>query len=99
MNLKYEDCLNFFNTYASWEDRFDADFGDHDMISITYEEFQADKSRFLEKIQQFLDVPLSTGLQTSLKKQRRQTLHEAIANYDELKSRFNGSKWEIFFKD
>ncbi len=97
--LKYDDCINFFNKYTSWEVEFDEIFGKHDKMSILYEEFEKDKDKLLIEVQNFLGVPLRRDLITSLKKQGRKPLPDAIANYDELKQKFKNSKWEKFFED
>jgi hypothetical protein len=99
VRLPYDTCLDFFNTYTLHEEQFKVDFSGHENLSITYEELKANKGRILVEIQHFLNVPLQEGLRSSLEKQRRQTLQEAIVNYNDLKNQFKNSKWENFFED
>ncbi|MBC2709795.1 MAG: sulfotransferase domain-containing protein [Desulfosarcina sp.] len=99
VSLQYEDCLNFFKKYTSWEHEFDELFYKHDKISITYEEFVKNKIPVLKKVQNFLNVPLREDLSTGLVKQRGGSLSETIFNYRELKSNFKNSEWEHFFED
>jgi hypothetical protein len=49
-------------------------------------------------VQQFLGLNYQPVAPT-IYRQSQQTLAQAIANYDELKSRFAGSPWAVFFED
>ncbi len=97
--LKYEDCINFFCKYRSWEREFDEIFYKHNKMPIIYEDFEKNKNKVLTEVQDFLGVPIRRDLSTSLEKQGRKPLQDAIANYDELKIKFKNSKWENFFED
>ena len=97
--LKYDDCINFFIKYTSWEREFDKIFRKHDKALIIYEDFEKNKNKVLTEVQDFLGVPLRRDLSTSLEKQARKPLPDAIANYDELKLKFKNSEWEKFFED
>lgn len=94
--LSYESCLKGFETVTQWQEEADRFFSDKDRVDIWYEDLNADYASTIEKIQRFLNVePLPAT--SPLKKQSKLPLSAAILNYQELKERFAGSRWEHFF--
>ncbi len=95
--LDYEECLADFERTLSWEGEFDARFADHPLLEIIYEDLAQNNDQVTRKVQTFLDVPYCP-LQPETFRQSSEPLAQAIANYAELKERFTGSRWEVFFE-
>jgi LPS sulfotransferase NodH len=95
--LDYEECLADFERTLSWEGEFDARFADHPLLEIIYEDLVQNNHQVTREVQTFLDVPYCP-LQPETFRQSSEPLAQAIANYAELKERFAGSRWEVFFE-
>ena len=89
-------CRSEFEVYTRKVDEANDWFADHDVLSLTYEGVLADRTAKLRRLQTFLGLePLP--LQTQTQKQEKRPLHEAIANYDELRRHFEDTPWSRFF--
>jgi len=94
--LPYESCLKAFESVTQWQQDADSYFAGKEIQEIWYEDLNAGYEPTLEKVQRFLKVePLPS--ESPLKRQATSPLSEAISNYEELKERFAGSRWEVFF--
>ena len=98
INLDYEQCLDDFIRTRAWEEAYDAYFAGSDKLEVMYEDLAADYPLEIGRIQEFLGLQTET-VQPETYKQSRQTLSEAIANYCELKGRFQQTPWSPFFED
>lgn len=98
VTLDYDQCLADFQRTQAWEEAADAAFAGHPKIELFYEDLAQDNDRAMRPVQQFLGLDYQPVAPT-IHKQSRQTLAEAIANYDELKERFAGSPWAAFFEE
>lgn len=98
INIKYEECLQFFSR-AHWEkESFDEFFDGNQKLDVVYEDLADNLVYEIKRVQEFLGVGCEP-VQPRTYKQSNQPLSEAIANYFELKKEFNGSPWESFFED
>lgn len=98
VTLDYEQCLADFQRTRAWEEACDARLAGHPRFELFYEDLAQDNDRAMRRVQHFLDLDYQPVTPTIFK-QSQQTLAQAIANYDELKSRFAGSPWAPFFED
>lgn len=96
--LDFEACLDDFIRTRAWEEAYDAYFADNDVLEVMYEDLAADYQRETRRVQAFLGVD-AEAVQPETYKQARQPLSEAIANYCELKERFQQTPWSPFFED
>lgn len=96
--LEFEECRRVFLRNEEEKKHFDRYFEGHRKLDVIYEDFVADWTREMERIQDFLGVPHET-VRPSTYKQSNQRLSEIIANYFELKERFRSTPWQGFFED
>jgi LPS sulfotransferase NodH len=96
--LDYEALKADFEQTRAYEDEFDGRFAHHPLHELIYEELAADYAGAMGPVQAFLGVE-PEPVAPSIYKQSSQPLSEAITNYDELKARFRGTEWELFFED
>jgi LPS sulfotransferase NodH len=97
ITLDYDECLADFRQTRAWEEEYDARLADHPRIEIIYEDLAGDYETEMRRIQDFLGVPYRR-LEPNTYRQSNEPLHQAIANYDELRARFSGTPWEAFFE-
>ena len=98
VTLDYDQCLADFERTRAWEVAADSLFASHPKIELFYEDLAQDNEGEMRRVQQFLGLDYQPVAPT-IYKQSQQTLAQAIANYDELKSRFDGTLWAAFFED
>ncbi len=67
-------------------------------LDLVYEDVCADFRGAMRQICKFLEVPYDE-VQPETMKQENRTMREAIVNYDELKARFSGSRYERLFEE
>jgi len=95
ITLDYDECLHWFEMTKAWENKFDTYFDDS--LMLYYEDLVKDYARIMQNIQEYLNVRVGET-RSPLTKQSRLTLNKAIKNFDQLRSRFSGSEWEVFFE-
>ncbi len=98
VQLDYDDCVKLFEETKKWEEEYDSFFSKHKKIEVIYEKLVQNTMQETERIQQFLGVKQQRLYSLTLK-QNKGTLPERIANYYELKSKFENSPWSKFFTD
>jgi LPS sulfotransferase NodH len=98
VTLDYADCLADFERTRGYEEEFDGRFAHHPKIEVIYENLAQDYNAEMTRVQEFLGVPYAP-VQPAIFKQSRQTLREAITNYDDLKRQFQLTPWADFFTD
>jgi LPS sulfotransferase NodH len=96
--LSKEECLQAFEQTRNWEKEFDEYFSGHQVINMKYEDLITDNNQELERVTEFLNLPLHK-LETTLKKQNPEPLNNLISNYPELKEHFKDTEWKMFFED
>lgn len=94
ISLAYEDCLKGFETVQGWQEAFDAFFPEH--LEIYYEDILDDYHGEMRRVQEYLGVEYQPT-HSPLKKQSVLPLHQAIANYGELRERFSDGPWAYLF--
>jgi LPS sulfotransferase NodH len=96
LHLDYDECLRAF-TYTRDQERLcDEMFGRHQRIDIFYEDLAQSLPAETDRVQDFLEVSREQ-LNPHTRKQASLPPEIEIANYRELKERFQGSVWEEFF--
>lgn len=98
VTLDYRECLEDFVTTRAWELRYDELFADHPKITVRYEDLDTDYAGEMARVQEFLGVS-PQPVRPETYKQSNQPLSQAIANYAELRARFQGTEWESFFEE
>lgn len=98
VSLDYRECLDDFIRTRAWEEAYDAYFAGNDTLEVMYEDLAADYQRETRRVQEFLGVSVE-AVQPETYKQSRQPLSDAIANYCELKERFQQTPWSLFFEE
>jgi LPS sulfotransferase NodH len=94
--LPYESCLKGFEAVTQWQEEADQFFTGKDKLEVWYEDLNANYEATINTVQRFLKVEIQPA-RSPLKKQSGLPLSETILNYQELKERFAGSRWECFF--
>ncbi len=97
VTLDYAECLADFIRTRAWEEEADTQFAQHSVLQLAYEDLARDYEGEMRRVQAFLGVDYEV-VRPSIHKQSRQTLAEAITNYDELKQQFAGTLWAEFFE-
>ena len=87
-----------FRETRKWEEEGDTMFAKNRMVSVCYEDLVDDPERQFHGITDLLGVHHIKPT-TNLIKQNPESLRDLVANYDELKSEFHGTEWQIFFED
>ncbi|MCA9934350.1 MAG: sulfotransferase [Anaerolineales bacterium] len=96
--LNYDECLADFERTRAYEEEYDHLFAAHPKIELIYEALSADYAGEMQRIQEFLHLPLRP-VQPGTYKQSHKSLSQSITNYHELKEQFAGSPWEGFFTE
>lgn len=94
--LGYDECLRYFTTLTRYEQTYDSLFRDHQKLDITYEALQKERNLVADQCFDFLQLPYSS-VNTILKKQNSDRLEDVLVNFEELKTRFEGSPWQNYF--
>lgn len=98
VSLDYEECLRAFTWAQETKKQYDIYFEESHKIDVFYENLSNNYASELKRIQEFLGVNYEAVKPTTYK-QSKQPLSKAISNYYELKERFEGTPWEVFFED
>ncbi|MGI9235083.1 MAG: Stf0 family sulfotransferase [Woeseiaceae bacterium] len=98
VSIDYEDCLNAFEQVKSWESEYATFFQDHECIDVIYENLASDSGPEMRRIQEFLNLA-HEDVQPSIFRQSKRSLSETISNYSELKEKFSGTPWTVFFDE
>jgi LPS sulfotransferase NodH len=98
VHLDYQACLDDFVRTRAWEQEFDAFFADHPLLEIQYETLAADHEAEMRRVESFLGLK-HEELRAETHQQSTKPLSASIANYAELKARFEGSPWQEFFSE
>lgn len=98
LELGFEECLRFFEYACERKQHFDRFFAAAPGIELFYEELVADPERETTRVQRFLGAPVRR-LRAAVVKQARLPLPRALANYAQLRERFEGTPWREFFDE
>jgi len=99
LHVSPEQCELFFRLVRGdgiWTGHL---FRRHQTLEVDYDSDLCGRYReTMHRLQDFLDVPRRHAVPV-LKKIRRGTLRQRVANLDELREYFRGSQWEAWFAD
>jgi len=98
ITLDFDECQELFSQTRNWENEYAAFFSKHQILDIFYEDLARDYSKEIQRVINFLEVD-QHPVQPQTRKQAKRTLSESIENYEEIKTQFMGTEWEVFFKD
>ena len=96
VTLSVEECKAYFEETELTVKQHDELFGEHDRLSLFYEEILSARDDTFARAQSFLGVePLV--LAVALTKQSPDDLRTILENYDELREAFAGTEYSEFF--
>lgn len=98
MHFDKDTLIQDFQRQESQIAEFDKRFGDHPLITVTYEDLCDRYPETMNRIQAFLHLT-PANLQPSTKKRATPALTAVIANYAQLKREFANTQWFSFFDD
>jgi len=98
VRLDPNECQRDFETTLKWEKEFRGLFATHKSFFISYEELVAGNDDKIFALLSFLQVT-PQKLTTTTKRLGNEDLRRAIANFDELRAHFAGSRFAHFFED
>jgi LPS sulfotransferase NodH len=98
VTLDFEQCRQDFEQTRRWDTDYDAFFAGHPKLEVLYEPLSEDPEAEMGRIQAFLGVECRS-LRPETYRQSNLPLAQAIANFAELKTRFQGTPWEAFFEE
>jgi LPS sulfotransferase NodH len=94
-----EECRRYFEQLSKSVAEADAAFAKHPAINVFYEDLIGQQQDTLQRIFDFLNVPYeSVTTRTSMKKQNLASPQETVDNYEQLKSYFRNTRWDVFFE-
>ena len=97
VHLDPEECCRYFQKLSNSAAEADAAFADHPKIDVIYEDLIEKQQDTLQRIFAFLKVPYQS-VTTRMKKQNLESPRETVSNYQELKSYFRNTRWDVFFE-
>lgn len=95
--LSFEECREVFERTRHYEKVHDSRFAGR-CKSVYYEDLASGTETTMRDVLHFLQLPLVTT-HACLRKQNRMPLRSQISNYDDLRSRFEGTEWSVFFDE
>lgn len=97
VHLDPEECFRYFEKLSSSAAEADAAFAEHPKINVIHEDLIEKQQDTLQQIFAFLKVPYES-VTTRMKKQNLEPPRESIDNYEQLKSYFRNTRWDVFFE-
>ncbi len=100
VRIEIQELLSFIDESERDWAQIKRRFASHQTTGLQYEDLAADPQRSVDRIFAFLDLP-TVGLRRSkMKIQEDRSLHEAIANFDEIQETFGnteiaGDEWRV----
>jgi LPS sulfotransferase NodH len=89
-------CGALLETLRSQEEKYRAQFAEHTYLEVTYEDLVANPDAVIADSFQFLNVA-PVPVQSRLRKQNHAPHQRVISNYRDLKTAFQGSRYERYF--
>jgi hypothetical protein len=96
VKLSVEECKAYFEETKSAVTRHDELFGEHDKLSLFYEEILSARDEVFARAQSFLGVEPQV-LTVGLRKQSPDDLGAILENFDELRKAFADTEYSEFF--
>jgi LPS sulfotransferase NodH len=97
VHLDPGECCRYFQKLNDSAADADTAFAEHPKINVTYEDLIEKQQDTLQRIFAFLKVPCES-VTTRMKKQNLASPGETIDNYEQLKSYFRNTRWDVFFE-
>jgi LPS sulfotransferase NodH len=95
--LDTNECRNYLEEMTAYQGRTNKIFANHTLVHVSYEELAKNTRGVIDNLYNRLGVkPYRKDSQ--LKKQNPESIKELVANIEDLKKEFKGSRWETFFK-
>jgi hypothetical protein len=96
VHLDPKECEKLFSSFDIEDRMLENRFKTHPYYYTTFEDILSNQNELAE-IQSFLGIQ-ARNLKPQTYKQAHRTLRDRIANFDQLKDYFKGSKWARFFE-
>jgi len=97
VHLDPEECRRYFEKLSSVAAEADAAFAEHPKINVIHEDLIENQQDTMQRIFAFLKVPYEP-VTTRMKKQNPASPRETVDNYEQLKSYFRNTRWDVFFE-
>jgi LPS sulfotransferase NodH len=97
VHLDPEECCRYFQKLSNSAAEADAAFAEHPKINVIYEDLIEKQQDTLQRIFAFLKVPYES-VTTRMQKQNLASPRETVDNYEQLKSYFRNTGWDVFFE-
>jgi LPS sulfotransferase NodH len=97
VHLDPEECCRYFEKLSSSAAEADAAFAGHPKINVIHEDLIEKQQDTMQRIFAFLNVPYES-VTTRMKKQNLESPRETVDNYEQLKSYFRNTRWDVFFE-
>jgi LPS sulfotransferase NodH len=97
VHLDSEECCRYFQKLSNSAAEADAVFAEHPKINVIHEDLIENQQDTMQRIFAFLKVPYES-VTTRMKKQNLESPRESIDNYEQLKSYFRNTRWDVFFE-
>jgi LPS sulfotransferase NodH len=97
MHLHPEECSRYFEKLSSSAAEADAAFAEHPKINVIHEDLIENQQNTMQRIFAFLNVPYES-VTSRMKKQNPASPRETVDNYEQLKSYFRNTRWDVFFE-
>lgn len=92
-------CADYFTKLTTLRARYARLFAErHQVLDVVYEDFVADRSTHVSRLQRFLDLK-PASLRATIIQQEVRPLPEAIENYAALKDHFAATRWSVHFDE
>lgn len=85
-----------FERIEAWWQEFDERFPH--ALQVTYEDLVADTNAVMNRVCRYLELP-DYELSSGMRKQEWRPMRERIANFDDLREQFSGTRWSCFFEE
>ena len=97
VHLDSEECWRYFQKLSNSAAEADAVFAEHPKINVIHEDLIENQQDTMQRIFAFLKIPYES-VTTRMKKQNLESPRESIDNYEQLKSYFRNTRWDVFFE-
>ncbi|HEU5413748.1 MAG TPA: sulfotransferase [Candidatus Angelobacter sp.] len=97
VHLDPVECCRYFEKLNSSAAEADAAFAEHPKINVIHEDLIEKQQDTMQRIFAFLKVPYEP-VTTRMKKQNLASPQETVNNYEQLKSYFRNTRWDVFFE-
>ena len=97
VHLDPEECCRYFEKLSSAAAEADAAFAEHPKINVIHEDLIENQQDTMQQVFDFLKVQ-HESVATRMKKQNLASPRETVDNYEQLKSYFRNTRWDVFFE-